>query len=516
MELDRVEDRLDVLAVDRVLLVALDRVGDEVLGEGDHPGPGVLRPALVEADLLALGSLQERGEEEPDRSRPDDVDPSWRSQCCGRRRHVRHRSHGGPGVAPGWSSTAKAESNALIIRTPLGNVLHTGDWKLDPTPIIGPPTDEAKLKRLGDEGCLALIGDFTNAVREGRSPSEADVAKTLRELIIGATGRIAVTTFASNVARMRAVAEAAAAAGREVVVVGRAMARVEQVARETGYLDGIADFRSVEAYGYLPRDKVVALCTGSQGEPRAAIARISEDQHPEVTLSQGDMVIFSSRTIPGNEKAVGKLINGLVRQGIEVITDRTHLVHVSGHPRRTEMAELYQWVRPRIAIPVHGEALHLSEHAKLARDAGVAEVILCGDGDLVRLAPDPAGLIDEVPAARLYKDGALLISAEARTVADRRRLSFSGIAIVALVLSEKGELLADPDVELIGIPEQTADKTSMFDVAYDAAVDTFASLPKPRRRDPQAVEESIKRGVRAAIAQHWQKKPICLVQVITV
>jgi ribonuclease J len=408
------------------------------------------------------------------------------------------------------------ESNALIIRTPLGNVLHTGDWKLDPTPIIGPPTDEAKLKRLGDEGCLALIGDSTNAVREGRSPSEADVAKTLRELIAGATGRIAVTTFASNVARMRAVAEAAAAAGREVVVVGRAMARVEQVARETGYLDGIADFRSVEAYGYLPRDKVVALCTGSQGEPRAAIARISEDQHPEVTLSQGDMVIFSSRTIPGNEKAVGKLINGLVRQGIEVITDRTHLVHVSGHPRRTEMAELYQWVRPRIAIPVHGEALHLAEHAKLARGAGVSEVILCGDGDLVRLAPDPAGLIDEVPAARLYKDGALLISAEARTVADRRRLSFSGIAIVALVLSEKGELLADPDVELIGIPEQTADKVPMFDIAYDAAVDTFASLPKPRRRDPQAVEEAVKRGVRAAIASHWQKKPICLVQVITV
>ena len=209
-------------------------------------------------------------------------------------------------------------------------------------------------------------------MREGRSPSEADVAKTLRELIAGATGRVAVTTFASNVARMRAVAEAAAAAGREVVVVGRAMERVEQVARETGYLDGIADFRSVEAYGYLPPDKVVALCTGSQGEPRAALARISEDQHPEVTLSQGDMVIFSSRTIPGNEKAVGRLINGLVRQGIEVITDRTHLVHVSGHPRRAEMAELYQWVRPRIAIPVHGEALHLSEHAKLARDAGVA------------------------------------------------------------------------------------------------------------------------------------------------
>jgi len=408
------------------------------------------------------------------------------------------------------------ESNALIIRTPLGNVLHTGDWKLDPTPIIGPPTDEAKLRALGDEGCLAMIGDSTNAVREGRSPSESDVARTLRELIGNAKGRIAVTTFASNVARMRAVAEAAAAGGREVVVVGRAMDRVSQVARECGYLDGINEFRSVEVYGHLPPDKVVALCTGSQGEPRAALSRISEDQHPEVTFSKGDTVVFSSRTIPGNEKAVGRVINGLVRQGIEVITDRTHLVHVSGHPRRAEMEELYRWVRPRIAIPVHGEALHLSEHAKLARGVGVPEVVLCGDGDLVRLAPDPAGVIDEVPAARLYKDGALLISAEGRTVADRRRLSFSGIVVVALALSDKGALLADPDVELIGIPEVNADKRSMYEIAYDAAIETFESLPKARRRDPQAVEEAVKRGVRAAIAGHWQKKPICLVQVITV
>src|SRR6476659_5105465 len=407
------------------------------------------------------------------------------------------------------------ESNALIIRTPLGAVLHTGDWKLDPTPVIGPPTDEAKLKALGDEGCLALIGDSTNAVRDGRSPSGRDVARTLRELIGAATGRIAVTTFASNVARMRSVAEAAAAAGREVVVVGRAMDRVAQVARENGYLEGINEFRGTDVYGHLPPDKVVALCTGSQGEPRAALARIAEDQHPDVTFSKGDTVIFSSRTIPGNEKAVGRVVNGLVRQGIEVVTDRTHLVHVSGHPRRAEMQELYRWVRPRIAIPVHGEALHLSEHAKLARAAGVPEVVLCGDGDLVRLAPD-AGVIDEVPAARLYKDGALLISAEERTVADRRRLSFSGIVVVALALSDKGQLLADPDVELIGIPELNADKQSMHEIAYDAAVETFESLPKARRRDPQTVEEAVKRAVRAAIAGHWQKKPICLVQVITV
>ena len=408
------------------------------------------------------------------------------------------------------------ESNALIIRTPLGAVLHTGDWKLDPTPVIGPPTDQAKLKALRAEGCLALIGDSTNAVREGRSPAETDVAKTLLELIVGARGRVAVTTFASNVARIRAVAEGARVAGREVVVVGRAMARVEQVARETGYLDGIQDFRSADFYGHLPPDKVVALCTGSQGEPRAALARISADEHPEVTLGQGDRVIFSSRTIPGNEKAVGRIVNGLIRQGIEVITDRTHLVHVSGHPRREEMRELYGWVRPRIAVPVHGEALHLAEHAALARAAGVAEVVLCGDGDLVHLAPGPAGVVDEVPAARLYKDGTLLVDSTARTVGERRKLSFAGIVVVALAVSDKGVLLGEPEVELVGIPEVNADKRSMAEIAYEAVVETAEHLPKPRRRDPDAIEEAVRRAVRAAIAAHWGKKPICLVHVITV
>ena len=382
--------------------------------------------------------------------------------------------------------------------------------------MIGDATDEAKLKALGAEGVRALVGDSTNAVREGRSPSEADVAKCLADLIKGARARVAVTTFASNVARIRSAALAARAAGREVVVVGRAMERIAQVARETGYLDGVEEFRSVEAYGYLPPDKVLALCTGSQGEPRAALARIAEDQHPDVALAKGDMVVFSSRTIPGNEKEVARVINGLVRQGIEVITDRTHLVHVSGHPRLAEMTDMYAWVKPQVAIPVHGEALHLAEHAALARRLGVPEVVLCENGDLVRLAPGPSGIVDEVPAARLYKDGALLISAEGRTVADRRRLSFSGIVVVALALSDKGALLADPDVELIGIPEVNADKQSMHEIAYDAAIETFESLPKPRRRDPQAVEEAVKRGVRAAIAGHWQKKPICLVQVITV
>jgi ribonuclease J len=408
------------------------------------------------------------------------------------------------------------ESNALAIRTPAGIVLHTGDWKIDLTPVLGSPTDQARLTALGDEGVLALVGDSTNAVRDGRSPSEADVARTLAELIRTAPARVAVTTFASHVGRIRAVAEAARAVDREVVLVGRAMERVTQVARETGYLDGVQDFRSMESYGYLPPDKVLALCTGSQGEPRAALSRIAEDEHPEVTLAKGDRVIFSSRAIPGNEKAVARVINGLVSQGVEVITDRTHLVHVSGHPRRAELLDMIGWVRPKILIPAHGEALHLNEHAELGRRAGVPHVLVCRNGDLVRLAQDGAQIIDEVPSGRLYKDGSLLISAEAKTVAARRRLSFSGIVTVALALSEKGALVADPEIELIGIPETDAGGASMNEIARDAVEDAFESMPKPRRRDPDAVAEAVRRAVRGAIAQRWNKKPICHVHVLAV
>jgi ribonuclease J len=408
------------------------------------------------------------------------------------------------------------ESNALAIRTPAGVVIHTGDWKIDPTPLIGAPTNQARLTALGDEGVLALVGDSTNAVREGRSPSEAEVAKTLAELIRTAPGRVAVTTFASHVGRIRAVADAARAADREVVVVGRAMERVTQVARETGYLNGVQDFRSAQSYGYLPPDKVLALCTGSQGESRAALSRIAEDEHPEVTLARGDRVIFSSRAIPGNEKAVGRVINGLVAQGIEVITDRTHLVHVSGHPRRDELRDMIGWVRPRILIPAHGEALHLAEHAALARKAGVPHVLVCQNGDLVRLASDGAQIIDEIPSGRLYKDGSLLVSADSRSVAARRRLSFAGIVTVALALSEKGGLAADPEVELFGIPETDRAGASMVDVARDAVEEAFESLPKARRRDPDSVAEAIRRAVRGAIAERWNKKPICHVQVLSV
>ncbi len=408
------------------------------------------------------------------------------------------------------------ESNALAIRSPAGTVLHTGDWKIDPTPLVGGKTDAPRLTALGEEGILALVGDSTNAIREGRSPSEADVAKSIAELVRTAPARVAVTTFASHVDRIRAVAEAARATGREVVVVGRAMERVIQVARETGYLDGVQDFRGADVYGYLPPDKVLALCTGSQGEPRAALARIAENEHPEVTLSKGDRVIFSARAIPGNEKAVDRIINGLIAQGVEVITDRTHLVHVSGHPRRGELLDLIGWVKPQVLIPAHGEALHLSEHAALARRAGVPQVLVCRNGDLVRLAPGKAEIIDEIPSGRLYKDGTLLVAADARTVGSRRRLGYCGMVTVALALDDNGVLLADPEVALAGIPETDAAGSSMTHIALGAVREAFASLPKPRRRDQDSVADAIRRAVRAAIAERWNKKPVCHVHVLVI
>ena len=349
------------------------------------------------------------------------------------------------------------ESNALIIRTPHGNVLHTGDWKLDPTPIIGPPTDEAKLRALGNEGCLVLVGDSTNAVRDGRSPSERDVAKTLTELIKSARGRVAVTTFASNVSRIHAVADAARANGREVVVVGRAMERVVQVARETGYLEGVQDFREMEAYGYLPPDKVVASARAARAS-RARRSRASpRTSIPEVTLSKGDRVIFSSRPIPGNEKAIGRVINGLIDQGVEVITDRTHLVHVSGHPRRAELEDMISWVKPQMVIPVHGEALHLAEHAALARRCGAQ----CRALPQRRSGAARAGRARESSTrcrrAASTRTARCWSRRKRITTADRRRLSFAGIVTVSLALTDKGALAADPELDLIGIPERTAD-----------------------------------------------------------
>ena len=408
------------------------------------------------------------------------------------------------------------EPTALAIRTEFGTVLHSGDWKIDPEPGVGKPIDVKRLREIGDEGVLALISDSTNATREGVSPSEADVARSLTEIISKAKHRVAVTTFASNVARLRGVALAAEACDRDVVVIGRAMKRTLDVAAELGYMDGIKPFLDEEAYGYLPRDKVLALCTGSQGEARAALARIASDDHRSITLNSGDMVIFSSRTIPGNEREVNRIINALVSDGINVMTDRDGLVHVSGHPRLGEMEQLYDMIRPKIALPVHGEAMHLEAHARFARKKGVKTVITAYNGTMVRLAPGKAEAIDEVPVGQILKDGGMLVEPEFSGVVERRRLSFGGVVVGSIVLNSAGEIVADTDVVVIGVPEVDEDGDDFEEIVIDAIEGAIESIPRKRRRDPELVREAARRAARSAVVQRWGKKPVCKILVSVV
>ncbi|MFN3688604.1 ribonuclease J [Salinarimonas sp.] len=408
------------------------------------------------------------------------------------------------------------ESHSLAIRTPAGLVVHTGDWKLDDTPLVGTPTDEATFRRLGEEGVIAAISDSTNAFREGVSPSEADVAKGLADVIRAAPHRVAVTTFASNVARVRAVALAAEECGREVVVVGRALERVIAVARELGYLDGLKAFRSADVFDKLPRDKVVALITGSQGEPRAALARIAEDQHPLLGLAAGDRVVFSSRLIPGNEKSVLHIMNRLAERGIEVVTDSQGLVHVSGHPRRGEIAKLYEWLRPNCVIPAHGEAMHLAEHARYARSLGVPSSFVVRNGQMARLWPGSPEIVDNVPTGRLYKDGDVIVDERDRGIPERRKLAFAGLVSIAIAIDDKGEVCGEAALDVIGLPARTKDGKDLVDAIADTVARTLDGLSRQKRRDSDFVETVVGRSVRSVVQAAWGKKPACHVLVVEV
>ncbi len=408
------------------------------------------------------------------------------------------------------------EPCALAIRTPAGVVVHSGDWKIDPTPGIGRPIDVDRLAAIGREGVRALICDSTNAVRDGVSPSEADVAVELEKIIKAAKHRVCVTTFASNVSRIRSIALAAQAAGREVVVMGRSMRRVIDVAEALGYLKGTPQFLDEEAYGYLPRDKVVALLTGSQGEPRAAMARVAAGDHRNVALSAGDLVIFSSRTIPGNEKAVNAIVNQLVEQGATVMTDRDALVHVSGHPRRDELRQLYDLLKPQALVPAHGEALHLAAQRQLAEAHGIPETLLAENGDLVRLAPGPLAIVDEVPTGISVKDGTILGDPELSGVKERRKLSFAGAVVVTLAVDGKGMMIGEPEAALFGLPEADQNGEDFEEIVLTAVVGAVESIPRPRRKDKDLVAEAARRAARAAVQERWGKKPLTRVIVTRV
>ncbi|MGQ2991312.1 MAG: ribonuclease J [Brevundimonas sp.] len=404
-----------------------------------------------------------------------------------------------------------AEPNGLAIKTPLGTVLHTGDWKLDDGPVIGRTTDADAIKALGDEGVLAMVCDSTNVFVEGSAGSETDVRDALFDLIGSLkTGRIAVGCFASNVARMDSVIAAAEAAGRRVFLAGRSMGRITSAAKHVGLLQNTQKFLSDEEARSWPADQILYLCTGSQGEANAALSRVAGGTHPTVKLGLGDHCIFSSRVIPGNELSIARLQDRLSDRGTRIYTEKDHPgIHVSGHPCRDELRQMYAWARPKIAVPTHGMRRHLMEHAILARELGVEETVTPRNGDMVRLAPGPATIIDEVPNGRLYVDGGMLVTEQGEALRERRHASTNGVLVVSFALDRNGKIVSDIDVRGIGLPgdEENPLGDALDDLA-ERVEQVVRSLKREALDDDGAVEQAVARVLKKASQQFWDRRPI--------
>lgn len=407
------------------------------------------------------------------------------------------------------------EAHLLAIRTKAGTVIHTGDWKLDPSPIVGGLSDEKRLAEIGKEGVLALVCDSTNVFLDGHSGSEAEVRESLAHLIGHYPRRIAVACFATNVARVDSISHAAKVNGRHVALAGRSLWRIEKAARNNGYLKGVPEFLSDRDGMMLPDDKVLFICTGSQGETRAALARIASGDHPNVELGTGDVVIFSSRIIPGNEKEIHRVQNGLARRGVEVLTDEDHFVHVSGHPGKDELKRLYALLKPRIAIPMHGEDRHLLEHAELARSLDVPEVMMARNGTMLRLSPGPAEIVDHIPTGKLAMDGGRLIRMDSTVMRNRHRMIWNGSAVVTVVVDKKGRLLADPKVSAQGLLDPETDAQLLEDAAM-AVAEAIEDMPSGQRRDDAALSEAARLATRRALYERVEKKPLTEVHLIRV
>jgi ribonuclease J len=410
------------------------------------------------------------------------------------------------------------EPNALAIRTPAGMVLHTGDWKIDPDPQIGSTTDVAGLTALGDAGVLAMVCDSTNVFEEGEAGSEETVRQGLVDLIAEQkTGAVAVTTFASNVARVKSIIDAATRADRHVCLVGRSMHKITDAAKAVGILPPKLEFVDESEAGHFPPEHILYLCTGSQGEPRAALSRIARGDHRHVVLREGDTVIFSSRQIPGNERGIFALQNDLAEKGVRVITPRMvpQKIHVSGHPCRDELRRMYQWVRPRISVPVHGERRHIMEHAAYARSLQVPEAITPRNGSLIRLAPGPAEILDEVPNGRLFLDGNQLVPEGAQGIQERRKLSWNGVVFATVSLDGHGSVMDGPVVVVKGFSEpdgRLADES--LEYLEEAAENAVSSMKRKDRFDDDAVERAIGRALRKAAETVWGMRPMIEVVVL--
>ena len=399
------------------------------------------------------------------------------------------------------------EGNGLLIETPHGRVFHTGDWKIDETPVLGEPSSHEALERVGDGGILALVCDSTNVFQDAPSGSEAGVHEGLRNEVARARGRVVVTTFASNAARLQTIGRVATETGRKVCMAGRSLDRIVRVAKSTGYLLDFPEVVSFDEAMRLPRKEVLIMATGGQGEQRAALGRIALGNH-DIKLTEGDTVIFSSKIIPGNEAAIGRIMNALSDLGVLIVTDRQAHVHVSGHPGRPELAQMYDWIRPEIIVPVHGEPRHMGEHARFALSHGVPKAALQRNGDVVRLAPDGPEKVSEVRVGRLVLDGDVILPADGATITERRRLGFSGLITVALPVGSDGELAGTPVIRPFGVPIEE-DREDFIADATDSAVRAF---------NPAAPEDQLREAIRLAVrrcATAWTgKKPLVEVMLV--
>lgn len=404
------------------------------------------------------------------------------------------------------------EPNAVALRTACGTVLHTGDWKLDPDPVVGEEADVGALGRIGDEGVLALVCDSTNALEAGSSGAEGELYASLLEIVKGCRQRVAVTAFASNIARLQTLGAVAAATGRRLVLAGASLKRNVIAARECGYLADLPETLDEAAGAALPRHEALLVCTGSQGEGNAALSRIAFGTHPRLALEEGDAVVFSARVIPGHELGVGRLHNALLRRGCRVITHREAMVHVSGHPAQDELREMYRLVRPRLAVPVHGELRHLRRHGAIARECGVADVITVENGALVRLAPGPSGVLETVPSGRLALEGTRLVRIDGNLVRERTKAIYRGVVFATVAVSNTGALLKDPLLASVGLVE---DGEETVNVRVSAAIaNAIGDIPVHARSDDDVLSEAVRGAVRRSFRELFEKKPLTYVHVV--
>ena len=400
------------------------------------------------------------------------------------------------------------EGNGLVIETPHGKIFHTGDWKIDDTPVLGHPSSDQVMHDIGDSGILALVCDSTNVFQETPSGSEAGVHAGLRQAVEEATGRVLVTTFASNAARLQTLGQVSIECGRRLCVAGRSLDRILRVAKANGYLLDFPETIRFDEAMRLPRNEVMILATGGQGEPRAALSRVAFGSH-ELKLVSGDTVIFSSKQIPGNEIAIGRIMNALSDLGAITVTDRQLHIHVSGHPGRPELAQMYTWIRPEIVVPVHGEARHMAEQARFALACGVPKSIYQKNGDIIRLAPKGPKKLGEVRVGRLVLDGDVILPADGGTIGERRKLSVNGIITVALPLDPGGRLSGQPLIRPLGVPVE-ADRDDFIVDATDAATKAFGEAT-----DSDKVREAVRLAVRRCATVWTGKKPIVEVMTVT-